>query len=180
DDEEVFLPYARDVKTLARRWAKPGTPGLEHRIGGLEKENVTGNISYEGDNHELMTRLRAEKVERVLAEIPPLDVFGDESGDVLVVGWGSTRGAIEAAVAQARSAGNKVGSVHLRFLNPLTSEIAEIAGRFKQLLVPELNNGQLVRILRDRFLLPFVPFNKIQGRPFRASEIVDAIEEMIE
>ncbi len=179
DDEETFLPYSRDDKTLARRWAKPGTPGLEHRIGGLEKENETGNISYEGDNHELMTHLRAEKVERVLAEIPPLDVFGDKSGDVLVIGWGSTRGAIEAAVAQARSAGNKVGSVHLRFLNPLTSEIAEIAGRFKQLLVPELNNGQLVRILRDRFLLPFVPFNKIQGRPFRASEIVGAIEEMI-
>jgi len=179
DGEEEFLPYARDEHSLARPWARPGTPGLEHRIGGLEKENETGSVSYDGDNHELMTHLRAEKVERVSSDIPPLDLFGDESGDVLVVGWGSTRGAIEAAVARARNSGRMVGSVHLRFLNPLTVDLAQIATRFKHLLVPELNSGHLVRILRDRTLLPFVPLNTVQGRPFKASEIIDKIEEMI-
>ncbi len=175
-----FLPYRRDDKTLARPWAIPGTAGLEHRIGGLEKENETGNVSYDPDNHELMTRLRAEKVERIAAELPPLDVFGENEGDVLVVGWGSTRGAIEAAVSSSIADGLKVGSVHLRYINPLPIDLKDVCGRFKHLLVPEMNDGQLVRILRDRYLLPFEPLNIIQGRPFKAREIRDQIESMID
>jgi 2-oxoglutarate ferredoxin oxidoreductase subunit alpha len=177
--EDVFLPYARNEKTLARPWAIPGTAGLEHRVGGLEKENITGSVSYDGANHELMTNLRAEKVERVNAEVEPLDIFGDETGDVLIVGWGSTRGSIEAAVSRVREAGHAVGSVHLRFVNPLPRDLAAIAGRFKRLLVPELNNGQLVRLLRAAHLLPYEPYCKVQGQPFRASELEEKILEMI-
>lgn len=177
--EDAFLPYLRDEQTQARPWATPGTPGLEHRIGGLEKENISGNVSYEPDNHQLMTDLRAEKVERVKAEHTPLKIFGEDSGDLLIIGWGSTKGSIEAAVAKARNGGLSVGAVHLRFLNPLTDELAEIAARYKKWLVPELNNGQLVKILRDRFLLDMTALNKVQGMPFRASEISEKISEMI-
>ncbi|WP_457652678.1 2-oxoacid:acceptor oxidoreductase subunit alpha [Rhodocaloribacter sp.] len=176
---EAFLPYARDPETLARPWAKPGTPNLEHRIGGLEKQNETGNVSYDPDNHQLMTRLRAEKVERVAREFPPTEVNGAAEGDLLVIGWGSTRGSIEAAVESARRRGQKVSSIHVRYLNPLPPDLGEIFGRFEHLLVPELNNGQFVRILRDRFLLPFVPLNKVQGLPFKTSEITAKIDEML-
>jgi len=179
DGEEVFLPYLRDEQTLARPWALPGTPGLEHRLGGLEKENETGNISYEAENHELMTHLRAAKVERVTQDIPPTVIHGDEAGQVLVVGWGSTKGAIETAVDRVRQRGLSAGNIHLRHLNPMPSDLSEIFSRFEHLLVPELNNGQLVRMLRDRFLLPFVPLNKIQGQPFKASEIVEAIDDLL-
>ncbi len=174
-----FQPYVRDSETLARPWAKPGTHGLEHRIGGLEKEHISGNVSYEPDNHQLMTNLRVEKVERVAAEQRPLEVFGDESGDVLIIGWGSTRGAIDAAVSRARNAGHSVGAVHLRFLNPLPKDLGDIAARFKNWLVPELNDGQLVRILRDRYLLDMTALNKVQGIPFSASEIEEKVVEMI-
>lgn len=177
--EDVFQPYLRDDATLARPWAKPGTAGLEHRIGGLEKEDVSGNVSYEPDNHQRMTDLRAEKVARVSAEQVPLDVFGDESGDLLIIGWGSTRGAIEAAVSRAKNAGHSVGAVHLRFLNPLPSDLEKIAANYKHWLVPEMNNGQLVKILRDKYLLDMTPLNKVAGMPFRASEIADKIFEMI-
>ncbi len=177
--QDEFLPYLRDSETLARPWAKPGTHGLEHRIGGLEKEHLSGNVSYEPDNHQLMTNLRIEKVERVSAEQQPLEVFGDESGDVLIIGWGSTRGAIEAAVLKTRNAGHSLGAVHLRFLNPLPKDLGEIASRFKSWLVPELNNGQLIRILRDRYLLDMTALNKVEGMPFRASEIAEKILEMI-
>ena len=178
DGEEAFLPYVRDEETLARPWAKPGTPGLEHRLGGLEKQHETGNVSYDPANHQFMVRLRAEKVERVARRIPPTSVYGDASGDVLVIGWGSTKGSIEAAVERSRSQGQKVGAIHLRWLNPLPTDLGEIFGRFEHLLVPELNNGQLVRVLRDRFLLPFVGLSKIQGTPFRASEIEAEIERL--
>ncbi len=180
DGEEVFLPYLRDEQTLARPWVRPGTPGLEHRLGGLEKENETGNISYEAENHELMTHLRAAKVERVTQEIPPTVIHGDEAGQVLVTGWGSTKGAIETAVDRVRQRGLSASSIHLRFLNPMPSDLSEIFSRFEHLLVPELNNGQLVRMLRDRFLLPFVPLNKIQGQPFKASEVEEAIFSLVE
>ena len=179
DAQDDFLPYLRDSETLARPWAKPGTHGLEHRIGGLEKEHLSGNVSYEPDNHQLMTNLRIEKVERVSAEQQPLEVFGDESGDVLIIGWGSTRGAIEAAVSKTRNAGHSLGAVHLRFLNPLPKDLGDIAARFKSWLVPELNNGQLVRILRDRYLLDMTALNKVQGMPFSSSEIAEKILEMI-
>ena len=180
DGEDVFLPYLRDEQTLARPWVLPGTPGLEHRLGGLEKENETGNISYEADNHELMTHLRAAKVERVTQDIPPTVIHGDEAGEVLVTGWGSTKGAIETAVDRVRQRGLSVSSIHLRYLNPLPSDLGEIFSRFEHLLVPELNNGQLVRMLRDRFLLPFIPLNKIQGQPFKASEVEEAIFSLVE
>ncbi len=179
DGQDVFLPYVRDEKTLSRPWVKPGTKGLEHRLGGLEKQHETGNVSYDPANHEFMVKLRAEKVERVTQDIPPTKIYGEASGDVLVVGWGSTRGTVEAAVERARAKGLKVGSIHLRYISPLPPDLGEIFGRFEHLLVPEINDGQLVRVLRDRFLLPFVPLNKIQGLPFKASEIVAKIEELL-
>lgn len=179
DGEEVFHPYIRDEKTLARPWAKPGTPNLEHRIGGLEKADGTGNVSYDAKNHEKMTRLRAEKAERVQQDMKPLEVFGDEDADLLIIGWGSTRGAIEAGVTRARNAGHKAAAVHLRWVHPLPADLGEIISRYSTFLVPELNNGQLVRILRDQFLLPFQAMNKIQGRPFGPSEIANKIAEMV-
>ena len=179
NDEAVFYPYVRDEKTLARPWARPGTPGLEHRLGGLEKQHETGNVSYDADNHQFMTHLRAEKVERIRREIPPTTLYGDREGDVLVVGWGSTRGTIEAAVEAARRRGQRVGSLHLRYLNPLPADLEDCFRRFRYLLVPELNNGQLIRVLRDRYLLPFIPLNKIQGQPFRQSEITAKIDDLL-
>ncbi len=179
EGSDVYHPYKRNPETLARPWAKPGTPDLEHRIGGLEKADVTGNVSYDPMNHEHMTHIRAAKVERIVQEIPPTELYGDEEGDVLVVGWGSTRGAIEAAVSRVRDEGHRVGAMHLRYLNPLPGDLEPIFGRFRRLLVPEMNNGQMVRILRDRFLLPFEPLNKIQGRPFGPSEIQRKIMDMI-
>ncbi|MFV1979702.1 MAG: 2-oxoglutarate ferredoxin oxidoreductase subunit alpha, partial [Rhodothermia bacterium] len=179
DLAEPFLPYKRDETTLARRWAKPGTPGLEHRIGGLCKENETGNVSYNPVNNQLMVDLRAEKVARVTADIPPTEIYGDNSGSLLVVGWGSTQGSIEAAVERCRSAGYSVSSIHIRHLNPLPPDLGAIVSRFDRFLVPELNSGQLIRLLRDVFLLPMVGLNKVQGQPFRANEIVHKIEEML-
>ena len=178
-DEAIFLPYKRSEKTLARPWARPGTPGLEHRIGGLSKEHETGNVNYEPENNQLMINLRAEKVARVVADIPPTEVYGDESGSLLVLGWGGTRGTIEAAVERARNSGASVSSVHLRHLNPLPPDLGAIFSRFEQILVPELNKGQLIRVLRDVFLLPFERLNKVQGQPFMTTEIVQKIEEML-
>lgn len=174
-----FLPYLRNEKTLARPWAKPGTAGLEHRIGGLEKAHETGDVSYEPDNHQFMTHLRAEKVERVAQDIGPTQIYGSESGQVLIIGWGSTRGAIVAAVDRARSSGLAVGTIHLRHLNPFPRDLEKIFGRYEHLLVPELNNGQLVRVLRDRYLLPFVALNKVKGVPFRAAEIEEKLQELL-
>lgn len=175
-----FLPYRRDPETLARPWARPGTPGLEHRIGGLEKEHETGNVSYDPANHQRMVKLRAEKVARVAREIPPTKVFGDPEGDVLLIGWGSTRGAIEAAVERLQARGLRVGSVHLRYLNPLPPDLPTIFERYQHLVVPELNNGQLVRVLRDAYLRPFVPLNKIQGLPFQAREIEEFVADLVQ
>ncbi len=179
DGEEVFLPYIRNEKTLSRPWAKPGTAGLEHRIGGLEKEHETGNVSYDAENHEFMTKLREEKVQRVQQEIPPMTVYGEQEGELLVLGWGSTLGSIQAAVDLARQKGLSVGSTHLTFVRPLPADLAEVVSRFKKVLVPELNNGQLVRILRDKFLLPFESYCKIQGSPFGSNELARKIEELI-
>lgn len=175
-----FLPYVREESTLARPWAKPGTKGLEHRLGGLEKQDRTGNVSYDPDNHQLMTFIREDKVERVVNDIPPLSVYGDESGDLLVIGWGSTRGAIEAAVDNIRHSGQyRIGAVHLRHLRPFASNLGEIVSQYEHVLIPELNNGQLVKILRDKFLLPFHSLGKTAGLPFKASEITDRIESIL-
>ncbi len=173
-----FLPYLRDKNTLARPWAKPGTEGLEHRIGGLEKEDETGNVSYNPANHELMTRLRADKVEAIADVIPPTQISGDPEGDVLVIGWGSTRGAIEAAVGRARARGAKVSSIHLRYINPLPPDLPDIIDRFDRLLVPEINDGQLVKVLRAKYVRPFEGLNKIQGMPFKAAEIEAALDRL--
>jgi len=178
-DPATFHPYARNPETLARPWAVPGTPGLEHRIGGLSKEHGTGNVSYNPDNNERMIRLRAEKVARIVAEIPPIEVDGPDSADLLVVGWGGTFGAITAAVRAAREDGRSVSSIHLRHLNPFPANLGEVLRRFDKVLVPELNEGQLVRLLRAEYLVPAVAMNKVRGQPFLIEEIRARIDELL-
>jgi 2-oxoglutarate ferredoxin oxidoreductase subunit alpha len=175
-DPEGFAPYLRDEDTLARPWAIPGTPGLEHRIGGLESEERTGNVSYDPRNHDRMVRQRTEKVARVANDIPPVEVNGPDGGKLVVVGWGGTRGAIEAAVEQSRKAGAPVSSIHLRYLNPLPADLGEALARFECVLVPELNLGQLARLLRAEYLLPVESLTKVTGQPFRVGEIRERIE----
>ncbi|HKT46448.1 MAG TPA: 2-oxoacid:acceptor oxidoreductase subunit alpha, partial [Candidatus Acidoferrales bacterium] len=176
---ERYLPYKRDPKTLARPWAVPGTPGLEHRIGGLEKQDVTGNINYEPLNHENMVRVRAAKVAAVAQDIPDAIPVGDQSGDLLIVAWGSTHGSITAAVKAQRALGRKIGHVHLRHLNPLPPNLGEVLRRYKKVLVPELNMGQLLWVLRAKFLVDAIGLNKIQGRPFKQLELEQKIEEVL-
>lgn len=177
-DPATFQAYSRDEKTLARPWAIPGTPGLEHRIGGLEKDHVTGNISYDPDNHHLMVQTRAEKIERMIADIPLQEIEGGQEGDVLVVGWGSTYGSIKSALISARAKGLSVSHVHLRYLNPFPPNLGEILYKFKNILVPEINNGQLIRMLRSKYLVPAVGFNVIKGLPLRAEHIEERIHEI--
>lgn len=176
---ESFQPYARDEQTLSRPWAIPGTPGLEHRIGGLEKENVTGNVSYDPENHDLMNHLRTEKIERIANDMPPAHVEGDSQGDLLVVGWGGTYGAIRTAVARQRDKGRSVSHLHLRYLNPLPKNLGEVLSKFKRILVPEINLGQLVKVLRAKYLVPATGFNKVRGLPFRSVELEREIEEIL-
>jgi 2-oxoglutarate ferredoxin oxidoreductase subunit alpha len=178
-DPNNYLPYLRDEATLSREWAIPGTPGLEHRIGGLEKQDKTGNVNYEPENHEKMVRLRAEKVERVANDIPPAKVEGDEKGDLLVVGWGGTYGAIRSAVEAKRAEGKSVSHLHLRYVNPLQKNVGEILYNFKHVLVPEINLGQLIKVLRSKYLVPAVGLNKIQGQPFKSSEIEEKIDAIL-
>jgi 2-oxoglutarate ferredoxin oxidoreductase subunit alpha len=177
---EGFAPYVRDEATLARPWVRPGTPGLEHRIGGLEKQDVTGTVSYDPDNHELMVRLRAEKVRRVAQEIPPTTVNGPAAGDLLVVGWGSTYGTITAAVEELQQEGKAVASIHLRHLNPLPPDLGQILQRYTRILVPEINSGQLVRVLRAEYLVDAVGFNRVRGLPLPTQEVRETIEQLIE
>ena len=177
-DPEGFLPYSRDPETLVRSWALPGSEGMEHRLGGLEKSAGAGNVSYDPQNHELMIQLRAEKVARVADQIPELEVDGDAGDDLLIVGWGSTYGAITSAVRSARSQGRKVSHAHLSYLNPLQRNLEEILGRYEKVLVPEINLGQLALVLQGRFLKPVIPLNKVQGSPFTAGEILDKIVEI--
>ncbi len=177
-DPSNYFVYDRDPTSLARAWVKPGTPGLEHRIGGLEKDFLTGAVSYDPANHEKMVRIRAEKVARVAQDYPPLKVNGDpDGGEVLVVGWGSTFGAITQAVSQLRGKGRSVSSVHLRYLNPLHRDLGAVLKRFKKVVVPELNLGQLVKILRATYLVDAQGINKVQGKPFKVSELVARISE---
>jgi 2-oxoglutarate/2-oxoacid ferredoxin oxidoreductase subunit alpha len=179
-DPEGFFPYLRDPATLSRPWVRPGTPGLEHRIGGIEKQDVTGNISYEPDNHEHMVRTRAEKVRRVAQEIPPTSINGPATGDVLVVGWGGTYGAITAAVEEAQMEGKGVASVHLRHLNPLPPDLGQILRQYRRVLVPEINSGQLVRILRAEYLVDAVGYNRVTGMPLASQDILEAINQILE
>jgi 2-oxoglutarate/2-oxoacid ferredoxin oxidoreductase subunit alpha len=178
--EPEFWPYLRDKQTLARPWALPGTPGLEHRVGGLEKGEGHGNISYDPANHDLMVRTRAEKVQRVARDLPPLEV-DDPSGEAstLVLGWGSTYGPIGAAVRQVRDAGHPVAQVHLRHLNPFPEDLGDVLRRYEKVMVPEMNLGQLAMLLRARYLVDVVGYNQVRGLPLRAVELAEAITKEI-
>jgi 2-oxoglutarate ferredoxin oxidoreductase subunit alpha len=178
---DSFQPYSRDPETLARPWAIPGTPGLEHRIGGLEKEDGSGNVSYDPENHDLMTRLRAQKVAGIAADIPLLEVDDpDGQATTLVVGWGSTFGPIGAAVRRVRREGLSVARAHFRYVNPLPRNTGEVLRRYEKVLVPEMNLGQLLRLLRAEYLVDAVGFNRVRGQPFRSSELADAIVALVE
>jgi 2-oxoglutarate/2-oxoacid ferredoxin oxidoreductase subunit alpha len=179
-DGGEFQPFRRDPATLARPWALPGTPGLEHRIGGIEKADVTGDISYDPDNHDLMVRTRQARIDGIAWSIPPLAV-DDPTGSakVLVLGWGSTYGSIGAAVRRVRKAGHEVAQAHLRHLNPFPSNLGDVLRRYDKVLVPEINLGQLALLLRGRFLVDVIAYNRVRGLPFRAAELAEAIEEVI-
>jgi 2-oxoglutarate/2-oxoacid ferredoxin oxidoreductase subunit alpha len=175
--EDGFLPYSRDPETLARPWAVPGTPGLEHRIGGLEKADGSGDVSYDPPNHEFMTRLRQEKIERIGAVVPDIQVHGDDSG-LLVVSWGGTFGSVRSAVDQARELGLKVGHAHIRWINPLPANLETLLWQYDDVLVPELNMGQLANLLRGQFLVNAISYGKIQGQPFKIAEVLARIQSV--
>jgi 2-oxoglutarate/2-oxoacid ferredoxin oxidoreductase subunit alpha len=179
-----FLPYLRDPDTMARPWAVPGTPGLEHRIGGLEKADGTGNISYDPANHDLMVRTRQAKVDRIAATIPPVEVDDPDAatGDgarVLVLGWGSTYGPIGAAVRRVRKEGLSVAQAHLRHLNPFPTNLGEVLRRYDRVVVPEMNLGQLALLLRAKYLVDVIGYNQVRGLPFRASELAEVLKGVI-
>ena len=176
---EGFMPYRRDPQTLARPWAIPGTAGLEHRVGGLEKQDVTGNVNYEPLNHEKMVRLRAAKVEAIAQDIPDIVPAGDPDGDLLIVSWGSTYGSVTAALKAQRAKGHRIGHVHLRHLNPLPRNLDEVLARYRRVLVPEMNLGQLLLVLRAKYLVDAEGYNKVQGQPFKQSELEAKIEELL-
>ncbi|MFZ1592306.1 MAG: 2-oxoacid:acceptor oxidoreductase subunit alpha [Chitinophagales bacterium] len=179
EDGATYLPYKRDEK-LSRPWAIPGTKGLEHRIGGLEKANETGNISYDADNHEFMVKLREEKVERIADYIPLQTIeSGPSKGKVLVVGWGSTYGSIQSAVNHLLADGYEVAHAHIRYLKPFPKNLGEILFSYDKVLVPEINNGQLVKVLRDKYMIPAIPYNKIKGTPITSGELIEAIMQLM-
>ncbi len=178
-DPEGYQPYNRDEKTLSRPWAIPGTPGLEHRIGGLEKQHISGNISYDPDNHDFMVKIRTKKVENIANDIPDAEVLGDQKGDLLIVSWGGTFGSVHTAVDKKQKEGKSVSHLHLRYLNPLPKNVGVILSNFKQILVPEINLGQLIKILRDKYLVPAIGFNFVRGLPLRSAEIESKIDELL-
>jgi len=178
-DRATFQPYSRDPETLARPWVVPGTAGLEHRIGGLEKADITGNVSYDPENHHRMQMLRQEKIAGIADDIPQLTVYGPESGDLLILGWGSTYGAIRTAVDRLQAEGWSVAHAHLRHLNPLPTNTEQVLRSYKRVLVPEVNLGQLSMLLRAKFLIDVVGYNKVRGKPFRIIEIKQAAEELL-
>ena len=180
DGRQVFWPYIRDEETLARPWAPPGVPGLEHRIGGLEKADGSGNVAYDGPNHERMTRLRAAKIAGIAHDIPPTEVDDDGGSEVLVIGWGSTYGAIAAGVQRVRARGHQVAHAHLVHLNPFPADLGDVLRRYDRVLVPEVNLGQLSRLLRAEYLVDTVSFTQVQGIPFRAAAMEQAILQQIE
>jgi 2-oxoglutarate ferredoxin oxidoreductase subunit alpha len=173
---DAFQPYARDPETLARPWAIPGTPGLEHRVGGLEKANITGSISYDPENHDLMTQLRAQKVAGV--KVPDLEVDHQEGADVLVLSWGGTFGPVHAGVRQVRASGGKAAHAHLRWLNPFPANVGDVLRSYERVLIPEMNLGQLLQLVRARYLVDAVGYNRVTGKPFKAGEIADAVEAL--
>lgn len=172
-----FKPYLRD-ELLARPWAIPGTPGLMHRVGGIEKEDGTGNISYDPENHQKMVNIRAQKVANAAKLLPPQQVTGPQSGELLVLSWGGTYGSCLTAVEQAQKAGRSVAHAHIRYLNPFPSNLGEILSRYEKVLIPELNMGQLRMLIRSRYLVDAIGFNKVKGKPFTVTELVDKILEL--
>ncbi|HPH22691.1 MAG TPA: 2-oxoacid:acceptor oxidoreductase subunit alpha [Chitinophagaceae bacterium] len=179
EGEEKYLPYLRDEK-LARPWAVPGTPGLEHRIGGLEKQNITGNVNYEPENHQLMVNLRQEKVDKIAQYIPDQQLdSGPEKGKVLVLGWGSTYGAIKSAVLELQAQGHAVSHAHIRYVRPFPKNLGDIIKNFDQVLIPEINNGQLIKIIRDVYMVDAKGYNKVMGIPIYKSELIDVITKML-
>jgi 2-oxoglutarate ferredoxin oxidoreductase subunit alpha len=176
---DAFMPYLRDESTLARPWAIPGTPGLEHRIGGLEKQDVTGNVSYDPDNHDYMVRVRAQKVAGIAGDIPELEVDDQEGARLLVLGWGGTAGPIGAAVRRVRQGGKPVASAHLHHLNPFPRNTGEVLRRYERVLIPEMNLGQLLKLVRAEFLVDAVGYNRVRGLPFTSAELAEAIEAMM-
>ena len=178
-DPATFMPYAREPETLARPFALPGTPGLEHRIGGIEKQHITGNVNYDPENHHLMVKLRQEKVDRAVNDVPLLEVMGEKSGKVLVLGWGSTYGSISSAVEKMQREGKSVSAAHLRHLNPFPRNLGEVLAGFETVIVPEMNLGQLCTMIRAKYLVDAVPFSKVKGRPFQIREIVRKVEEYL-
>lgn len=179
ENEETFQPYLRD-ENLVRPWAVPGIAGLEHRLGGLEKENITGNVSYDPDNHQLMVKIRQEKVDKIADDIPDQKIDnGPEMGKVLVLGWGSTYGAIKSAVAQLLLEGFSVSHIHLRYIRPFPKNLGSLIKNFEKVLIPELNNGQLIKIIRDQYLVDAKGYNKIKGIPFTKQELVEEIKKML-
>jgi 2-oxoglutarate ferredoxin oxidoreductase subunit alpha len=177
--EGGFLPYLRDAETLARPWAIPGTPGLEHRIGGLEKADGTGNVSYDPDNHDHMVRIRAQKVAGIAADIPELTVDEEGGEELLVVSWGGTYGPVAAGVRRVRGEGGKVAHAHLSYLNPFPRNTGDVLRRYEKILVPEMNLGQLLKLVRAEFLVDAVGYNRVRGLPFRSSELAEAMEGML-
>ncbi len=178
-DPATFHPYARDPETLARPWAVPGTPGLEHRIGGLEKADITGNVSYDPENHHRMTLLRAEKIARVANDIPDLETYGRDEGELLVLGWGSTYGALRTAVERLLAEGQSVAHAHLRYLNPFPANTGDVLRRYRRVLIPELNLGQLLMLIRARYLIDAEGYHRVRGKPFRISEIHERAEQIL-
>ena len=179
DDEPTFLPYKRDEK-LVRAWAIPGVAGLEHRIGGLEKQNITGNVNYEPENHQLMINIREQKIENI-ADYIPLQTLdsGPEKGKILMLGWGSTYGAIKSAAQQLQSEGYAVSHAHLRYVRPFPKNLGDIISNFETVIIPEINNGQLIKIIRDKFLVDAKGYNKVMGIPITKTELVDAIKKYL-
>ncbi len=180
ENAEGFLPYQRDPETLSRPWMVPGMAGFEHRVGGLEKEHLTGGVSYDPANHEFMCRLRGEKIQKIQQDIPATEIIGEESGDLLILGWGSTYGAIRSAVRTLQGQGKSVAMAHIRHIHPLPTDIFEIMGKYKQVLLPEMNLGQLSKVLRAESLIDIKSLNKIQGQPFKEQEIVDKALELLD
>ncbi|HZC33813.1 MAG TPA: 2-oxoacid:acceptor oxidoreductase subunit alpha [Candidatus Bathyarchaeia archaeon] len=178
-DKETFHPYERDPKTLARKWAVPGTPGLEHRIGGLEKADITGNVSYDPENHHRMQLLRQAKVARMADDIAPLEVFGPDRGDLLILGWGSTYGAIRSAVERLNGQGRSVAHAHLRHLNPFPANTEKVLRSYRRVLIPEMNLGQLLMLIRSQFLIDAEGYDRVRGKPFRIAEIVEQAERIL-
>ena len=178
-DPATFMPYARDPETLARPYALPGTPGLEHRIGGIEKQHITGNVNYDPENHHLMVKLRQEKVDRAVAEIPPVEILGEPTGKVLVLGWGSTYGSISSAVERMQREGKSVSAAHLRYLNPFPRNLGDVLRGFETVIIPEMNLGQLCTMVRAKYLVDAVAFSKVKGRPFQIREIIRKVEEYL-